>query len=215
MSVTLNPTANQNPFSDSNWNQSNAASASVNSSGQILQLSNSTANFITYSGAMGATQSASAALTGNVGAYDAFAVGNGPVVLYTDASNHARFGAIHQGTDNNDVVLFVRISGSDTPFSFVTGVADNWFVDGDVIKLEVAWSGADATFTLRKNGTIVGSTITRTSFALTSGKAGVLSERNEFDRQLRIGQVIITGESGGGGSSEAPPRRVTLQMGPP
>lgn len=197
MTITINPTASQNPFTDSNLTQTNSGTCASDGSSLVTQQNSSTLNRLLANAAFSATQSVQATIGFASNYADNWAnYCHSLLLLYTDPNNWVGLTYYHAGSDNNNVDLLVSIGGVQNTYNFVAAVADNYFDAGNVIKLAVTWSGADATFTLTKNGSGVGSPVTRTSFALTSGVPGFAAERNAFGRSVGFSQLVLTGESG-------------------
>lgn len=204
MSVTINfiDQANENPFVDSLITQSNAGSSSVTSGGVLQMNSNSTSNLLVYSGTASNVQSLSTTLSWRTGNTDFWTGGStfDLRVLYQDANNYVSAFGENNGTNSKRIILRRRIAGSNTDVFYIQNQLDTYLANLDALELSVTWSGANATFSLKKNGVEVNTPLTYNSFALTSGVPAYLLQRNGFDRSSQLTVWSITGEAAGGAS---------------
>lgn len=199
MTITINPTASQDPFTNANLSQSNSGTCSSDGSSLVTQKNTSTVNRLYANVGFSTTQSVQATIGYIANEADLWNMSSGVILLlYTDANNWAGLAYEHNGTNDNWARLRTCVGGSQTDTNFATVLADAYFAAGDQVKLAVTWSGADATFTLTKNGGAVGSSVTKTSFGLTSGVPGFAAERTASNRGVGFSQLVFTGESGSG-----------------
>lgn len=200
MTITINPTASQNPFTDSNLTQTNSGTCAADGSSLVTQQNASTTNIVYGNATFSQTQSCQATL-GFISSYaDMYALSRSVILLYTDSNNYAWFNMYRNSADNNNLSVDYIVGGSQSGALFASGIADTYFSAGDTLYMEVTWSGANATFTAKKNGTTIGTPQTINSFGLTSGKPGFFLEQNGFGRGIGFSQLVLTGESGGSGS---------------
>ncbi|MDB6061559.1 MAG: hypothetical protein JWM78_1662 [Verrucomicrobiaceae bacterium] len=202
MTVTINFTASQNPFVDARITQSNPASSLVDSSSILNQIAASTENFLLYNGATDKNQSVTATVKLAVNESDYYNIGvEGGLdlrVLYTDANNYCRTEIENNGADAKTMYILSVIAGVEAVIATYSGLADAFFTDNIAWTLDVAWTGANASFSLKKNGTNVGAPVTKTSFALTAGKPGyniIAGAGGGTPRSVRASQIVITGDS--------------------
>lgn len=200
MSVTVNfiDQANENPFVDSNFSQSNAGSSLVTSAGYLWQASNNTSNRFLGTASFDKTQSVQATVRSNINSADIYTT-DGRIVLYVlwqDTNNHVYFVISQQTTNDLRPRIVRKVAGVDTVTTLATGLADSTFQNGDTLKLDVTWSGTTATFRFLHNGVQIGSDLVVASFALTSGVPGWLSQRNASGRNTGVSSVTLAGFAG-------------------
>lgn len=99
-----------------------------------------------------------------------------PFLLYSDANNYIYFYLFNAATNNVQPRLMQRLAGVETTLgTFMSpGYASAELPTGVRFGLSVTWAGADATFTLTKDGVQVESPITIVDCALTTGVPGCI-----------------------------------------
>lgn len=194
MTVNIGFTPSQNPFVDARITQSNPGSSAVDSSGIVGQIANSTSNVLSYNGTQNKAQSISVVAKPLVNGADFYNAGFELRVLYIDSNNYVYILCEHNGTDANNFYIVTRVAGTETQIANYYGIADAALADGDTYKLDVSWSGANATFTLSKNGTSLGTAPTVNSFALTSGVSQFVLAKNGSPRSVQTNAIVITGD---------------------
>jgi len=171
MTVNITFTPNQNPLSDARLSQS-SSNTMVDALGFLKQISNSTTNLIKYNGAIDKAQSLSITIKAAGGTAVEFVNTTTRIdmyILHTDASNNVRFTITRVGANNNDLKIIRTVAGVQVPVTILAAQSDAYFADGDVLTLEATWVTTTATFTFRKNGSIVGTQPSVIAFALSTG----------------------------------------------
>lgn len=207
-SQTFN-TSNQNPWSDSNWTQSLASGLQLLSS-NIQLVTADTYSFVKQNLSYSKTQSSAITtnyindvsdLNSGTSTFAPAPITTAPMVLYTDATHFACAYLEYTGGVSVSVHLFTDSGGTTTDDIFSVAWDRSTYTVGDVFKLGVTWSGADAAFAFYINGTQLGSSITKTAFALTSGNPGWVASRNGTSRQGIVTAATMTGDGGTPGNA--------------
>lgn len=197
MTINIGFTPNQNPFTHAAVTQSNPASSSVTAAGYLQQITAGTSNTLICVATLNPTQSIKQTLRPSVnGVADFYSAGAGfeLFILYTDANNYVSVSYEHGGTNNNNIKLNRRVAGTLTSTTYVGGLADAYLATGDTISIGVTWAGANATFTIKRNDVDMGTPITLNAFALTSGKAAWVNQKNGSNRNTMAEAIVITGD---------------------